>query len=303
MTTIHRSIPLAILFFIQTMCMFGQPEPQYTLYRHNMGFFNPAVVGINDQVEFKVNYRSQFVGIEDAPETQSFYLGIPANNKIGVGLTAMVDKVFIERTAALFAGFSYTIQLGPNYNTPTDLHFGIQGGGSFGNTDFSKIQQPEDPLFSRNVNGFQPNVGAGLLLEHRDYYASLSIPRLLTTDRIVYQDEIVSTANNSLRTYVGVGGFFSLNDRTMFTPSSLVQFSSTDTTVDLTGTLKFVDRYHTFLESFEIGLNYRVNRAFGGLFYLQIRNWLELGYAYEAVSGDLGHFEKGTHEMGLAFKL
>ncbi len=300
--TQYKLIALAF-FLIQTMAMFAQSEPQYALYRHNMSFFNPALVGINDQIEFKLNFRSQFVGIEDAPETQSFYLGIPVNDKIGLGLTTIVDKVFIERTTSIFAGFSYKIRLGLNYDNPTYLHFGVQGGGRFNNADFNKLQLPTDPLFSRNVNSFNPNIGAGLYLKHKDYYVSLSIPKLLTTDRLEDQNEIVTVADNRLQTYLGGGGYVSLNNTMVFIPSSQVQFSNTETTVDLTGTLKVINTYDAFLESFEIGINYRVNRAFGGLLYLHIKEWLELGYAYEAFTSNINLFEKGTHEIGLVFKL
>ncbi|NER15547.1 type IX secretion system membrane protein PorP/SprF [Leptobacterium flavescens] len=288
---IYKSLILGILLIGCSTALQAQQEPVYTLYRYNTGFFNPAALGADDQITFKSNFRSQFVGIDDAPETQSFYLSLPLNEKVGIGLTTIVDNVFIEQATSLFASFSYKLQIG----YATDLYFGIQAGGTFVSIDFNRLELPLDPLFSQNANDFNPNLGIGFYLKNEGYFASLSSPRLLRTDRIDDESGIVTTANNELQIHLSGGYHFNLSDEIVFTPSTLVRFSSEETIVDITATFKFLDR-------FEIGANYRADRAFGGLAYLSIQNWLELGYAYETNTSDINTFEDGTHEIGLTFK-
>jgi len=271
--------------------MKAQQEPLYTLYRYNTNFYNPAAFGLNERTEFKSNFRSQFINIEQAPETQSFYLAVPINDRIGVGFTAIVDEVFIENNTSLFASFAYKLQL----SEKTDLYFGVQAGGTFVSIDFADLGLATDPLLSQNVNDFNPNVGAGVYVKNEKYFASLSSPRILTSERIDDDSGVLTSANTSLQVYVSGGYHFPLGSNVTFTPSTLLRFSDFETIADITGTFKFFDR-------FEIGANYRVDRSFGGLAYISIQNWLEIGYAFEGNSSDIRVEESGTHEIGLTIK-
>jgi len=288
---LYKSIIIICVCFAATFNVAAQQEPTYTLYRYNTAFFNPAAFGLNEDVTLRSNFRSQFVGIDDSPETQSFFLSVPINDRIKVAATVINDNVFIENATSLFASFTYKVEL----NTTTDLIFGIQAGGTFVNINFDRIGLSLDPLFSQNANDFNPNVGAGFYLKNEKYFASLSSPRLLSTDRIDDESGIITSASNQLQVYISGGYHFRLNKSFVFTPSSLVRFLEDDTLIDITGTFKFLDR-------FSLGANYRIDNAFGGLLYLELENWLEIGYAYEANSSDINTFGDGNHEIGLTFK-
>jgi type IX secretion system PorP/SprF family membrane protein len=288
---LYKSIVLLIISLTATFSASAQQEPTYTLYRYTNGFFNPAAFGLDKKLTLRTNLRSQFIGIANSPETQSFYLNIPVNDKINVGINAINDNVFIENATSLFANFSYILQLNEN----TELIFGLQAGGTFVNISFDRINLPLDPLFSQNANDFNPNIGAGFYIKNDKYFVSLSSPRLLKTDRIDDKSGIITSASSKLQVYVSGGYHFNLGQDIMFTPSSLVRFLEDETFIDLTGTFKFFNRI-------SLGANYRVDNAFGGLLYLELEDWLEIGYAYETNTSDIKTFEDGTHEIGLAFK-
>lgn len=288
---LYKSIILLLICCTATLSVTAQQEPTYTLYRYNTAFFNPAAFGLNEQATFKTNFRSQFIGIPESPETQSFYLSIPVNDRINVGLNTIVDDVFIENATSLFASFSYKLQIAAN----TDLIFGVQAGGTFVNIDFDRINLPLDPLFSQNVSDFNPNIGLGFYLNNDKYFASLSSPRLLATDRIDDESGIVTSASNQLQVYITGGYHFDLKDNIVFTPSTLVRFLEDETFVDLTASFKFFDKI-------ELGANYRIDNAFGGLLNLTLSDWLEIAYAYEANSSDINTFGDGNHEVGLTLK-
>lgn len=288
---LYKSITLILICFAATLNVAAQQEPTYTLYRYNTAFFNPAAFGLDNQITLRTNFRSQFTTIEESPETQSFYLNVPINQKMTVGLNAINDNVFIENATSLFANFSYKLQL----TETTDLIFGLQAGGTFVNINFDRINLPLDPLFSQNANDFNPNVGIGFYLNNDKYFASLSSPRLFETDRIDDESGIITSASTQLQVYITGGYHFNLSNKIVFTPSSLVRFLEDNTFVDLTATFKFFD-------TLELGANYRVDNAFGGLLYLSIQDWLEVGYAYEANSSDINSFENGNHEVGITLK-
>ena len=49
----------------------AQQDPNFTLYNFNMNIINPAYAGTKDSPELNLVYRSQFLGIDDAPRTVS----------------------------------------------------------------------------------------------------------------------------------------------------------------------------------------------------------------------------------------
>ncbi|WP_422079919.1 PorP/SprF family type IX secretion system membrane protein [Ulvibacterium sp.] len=291
MKKIHISVLLFTSLILGAFSLSAQQEPLYTLYRYNTNFFNPAGFGLNERMEFRTNFRNQFSGIERAPETLGLYLGIPVNERIGIGATLVSDKVFIESTTSLFASFAYGVQL----DRWTWLHFGVQAGGTFVDIDFNSLDLAIDPVFAQNVNDFNPNVGAGVYLKGMDYFVSLSSPRILTTDRIDDQSGVLTVARSRLRFYLSGGYHFALGENIVFTPSTLLRFSNEETIADITAAFKILD-------TLEVGANYRVDRAFGGLLYLTVQEWLEIGYAYEVSSGAINVSEEGTHEIGATLK-
>ncbi|NAS31868.1 type IX secretion system membrane protein PorP/SprF [Flavobacteriaceae bacterium R38] len=291
MKNIYKIIILFAFIIGSSFTMKAQQEPLYTLYRYTTNFYNPAAFGLNERVEFKSNFRSQFTNIDQAPETQSFYLGVPVNDRIGIGFTAIIDEVFIENATSLFASFAYKLQL----TEKTDLYFGIQAGGTFVNIDFTDLGLGADPLFAQNVNDFNPNIGAGIYIKNEKYFASLSSPRILTSERIDDDSGVLTSANNNLQVYLSGGYHLPISGNVIFTPSALLRFSDKETITDITGTFKFLER-------FEVGANYRIDRSLGGLLYISIQDWLEIGYAYEGNSSDINIEEDGTHEVGIALK-
>ena len=277
-----NKIYFSILFLlINALNAVAQVEPSYSLYRYNTNFFNPAAFGVDEKVTIKTNFRSQFLGIDFAPETQSISLGIPIKDKMNIGAIVIADKVFIEQNTSLFASFTYKIQVAK----ATDLLFGIQAGGSFVNIDFEKLKLPADPFLSKNTNYFNPNVGIGFYLKNENYFASLSVPRLFETDRV---------ADDKAQLYASGGYYFHLSSAISFIPSTLVRLSEEEIITDVTGTFEF-------FKKFDLGVNYRVDRTMGGLLYITIKDRLKLGYAFESNLSDINKYDNGTHEFGLRF--
>ena len=55
-----------------TVCASAQQDPEYTQYMYNTMAVNPAYAGSTGTIEAALLYRSQWVGMPGAPETQSF---------------------------------------------------------------------------------------------------------------------------------------------------------------------------------------------------------------------------------------
>ena len=79
-------IPL-ILFFAIVELVQGQQDAQYTQYMFNTLSVNPAYAGSRGQLSISGLYRSQWVGLDGAPTTQTFNVHSPIrNSRLGYGL-------------------------------------------------------------------------------------------------------------------------------------------------------------------------------------------------------------------------
>ncbi len=91
---------------LHTTLVWAQQEVNYTLYRYHLNLINPATTGTQGASFLNTSLRTQWVGIEDAPETQAISIGRPhANNRLGTGFSVINDRTFVENQTQLFFDF------------------------------------------------------------------------------------------------------------------------------------------------------------------------------------------------------
>ena len=242
----------------------AQQDPNYTLYVFNMNLINPAYAGANETTNLGLNIRSQWSNVKGAPETQSFIFGTPVGKNTGVGLSIISDKTFIEKQTSVAADFSYRLQLSESL----ELFLGLKAGFNSYNANTDGlitygIQQ--DPNLM-NLNGrFNPNFGAGAYLKHEDYFVSLSIPKILTNDRLAQDDGIARTGSDRQHIYLAGGYHIPLSENTILKPSVLLRYvDASPLSVDITGLI-------AFNKSFDFGAAYRVDESISGLAIFNIK--------------------------------
>lgn len=275
----------------------AQQDPNYTLYRYNMNLINPAYAGANESTDLGINVRSQWASVEGAPETQSVLFGTPLGKKVGMGLSIINDKTFIENQTSLSLDFSYRLKL----NETHDLYLGLKAG--FNSYDANTaglatygIQQ--DPSLM-DINGsFNPNLGIGLYLKNKDYFVSISLPKLLTPDRLEEEDGLARLGVDRIHMYLAGGYNIQLNDNLMLKPAALLRYAeASPLSVDLTALLEFN-------KHFNLGAGYRLDESVSGILIFKTNNWLEIGYAYEvAIENSVKNIDNSTHEIMLNLKL
>ena len=62
----------------------AQQDPQYTQYMYNMSVMNPAYAGSKESMSGGFLYRKQWVEIEDAPTTGTFFIHSPVGRNVGL---------------------------------------------------------------------------------------------------------------------------------------------------------------------------------------------------------------------------
>ena len=185
--------------------LYAQQEPNYSLYRYSMNILNPAYAGADGKTSITGNIRSQWVNVQDAPETQSFFFAMPLGKRVGIGASVANDKTFIESQTLFNIDFSYEVPVSEN----AKLYLGLKAGGSTYDIDRDNLTNysvfPVDPALDNIDTGFRPNVGVGGYLLGEKYFISLSMPSLLASDGInTMMEELLIRQIKHIYTYLVV---------------------------------------------------------------------------------------------------
>ncbi|SHG47437.1 PorP/SprF family type IX secretion system membrane protein [Winogradskyella jejuensis] len=273
---------------------YGQQDPQYTHYMYNTLSINPAYAGQRETLSIVGLHRSQWVGVEGAPQTQSLGIHSPLRNeRLALGLNVVTDALGPARESFVDANFSYTFPINDNN---TKLSFGVKAGWHNISTDWSKGQfQNPDVVFNENISQNALIIGAGLYLSNRNWYVGLSAPNFLTTDH--YDDFQESLATERMHFFLTGGYVFNLNDNVKLKPAFLVKaVSGAPLIADISANALFDD-------TLTLGLAWRWDDSISALAGFQVTKGLYIGYGYDLTTSDLNNYNSGTHELILRFEL
>lgn len=284
----NKSFKYYIVLIVGLVSMYGfaQQDPSFSLYQYNMSVVNPAYAGTSDQLELNLNFRKQWVGIEGSPQTQVLNISSPINDRVGLGLTLVNDKVFILKETDIYADFSYKLPIGLD----TDLFLGLKAGGSMINIDLISLGI-NDPLFSEDVSKFNPNFGIGAYLKGEKYFVNLSVPGLLSSKRYEKEGVLVTKATDKAHFYIGGGYQFSLSESIDFKPSFLSKFvTGAPVSIDITGMISINKKT-------ELGISYKLDESISAIAMFKYIDWLQFGYAYDYSTSPIGDYSNGSHEL------
>ena len=289
-------LPLLLVGVVQDT--FGQQEPQFTQYMYNTQVINPAYAGSRGSLAVFGLYRTQWVGLDGAPKTANFSINSPIGVRgVGVGLGVMNDQIGPQESTQVTADISYTVQLN---DRGLQLAFGMKGGVNMMDIDGEKLNwyDPNDPSYHFIVrHTSKPVIGAGFFLYDENWYVGLSTPNFLTTS--YYDDVKVSVYNSKAHFYLSGGYVFNISDNFKLKPAAILKMVSG---APLSGD---VSLNALFADTFTVGAGYRwdANSTLNGMAGFQITNQLMVGYAYDFQTGNLSHYNSGSHEIFLRFEL
>ena len=290
-----KKIFLVVLLAIAITETKAQQDPQYTQYMYNMSVINPAYAGSKETVSGGVLYRQQWVGIEGAPTTGTFFMHSPVGRNVGLGLSIISDKIGPVEENNLYADFSYTLNLGGEHK----LAFGLKAGATMHKIDFTGIPAtlPQiDPIFnSSNPNTTFLNLGTGLFYYTNKYYVAFSVPNMLKSKYLDFNGRQYGT--DVLHYFLTGGYVFDINPNLKFKPFAMVKTSiNAPVSFDLSTNFMLYDK-------FELGATYRLEDSFGAMINVAVSPTLRIGYAYDRVVSDIGVISPSSHEVILLYDL
>ncbi|MFC4739171.1 type IX secretion system membrane protein PorP/SprF [Flavobacterium ponti] len=285
---------LTVSIFATTK-MNAQQNPEYTQYMYNTMTVNPGYTGSAGTLEATLLHRSQWVGIDGAPSTQTLTIHSPlANEKVGLGLSVVNDKLGPSSEANIDGNFSYTLK----FSNEKRLAFGVKAGIRKLDVDWTKgrFNDNNDVLLNSNIsNEIKPSVGAGVYYYAKKWYAGVSVPNFVKGN--YYDDVQESIEIDRLHYYLITGYVFDISDGLKFKPAFLGKLVS--------GAPLYYNLSLNFLiqEKLTLGASYQFDDSASALAGFQITNSLYIGYAYDYTVTDLNKYNDGTHEIILRFQL
>ena len=281
---------LIVILLISTVS-YSQQDPQYTQYMYNTMSVNPGYAGSLDHLVVNVLHRSQWIGLDGAPKTQTLGAHAPLKKNVGLGLSIINDNLGPANETFLDANFSYTV----NTSDINKLAFGLKAGARFFDVDFSKgLYQFPEPMLDQNINEVFLTIGVGFYYYSDKWYMGLSVPNFMANQ---YFDNINISIDKERLHYYLIGGYvFDLNDKVKFKPAVLAKAVS--------GSPWITDFSANFLfnEKFTLGAAYRLKDSFSALAGFQLNENLNIGYAFDNTTSNLRHYNNGTHEFMLKYE-
>lgn len=274
----------------------AQQDPHYTQYMYNMSVINPAYAGSKENISGGLLYRKQWVEIEDAPTTGTFFIHSPVGKNVGLGLSAITDKIGPVEENNVYGDFSYTLNLGGEHK----LAFGLKAGLTMHKIDFATIYPTlpiaNDPVFGQaNPSSTFFNLGTGIFYYTNKYYLALSMPNMLKSKYLDFNGRKYGT---EVLHYFLTGGYvFDLNPNLKFKPFAMVK-----TSVDAPTSFDFSANF-LFNEKLELGATYRLEDFFGAMVNFAVTPSLRIGYAYDHIVSDLDVVTPASHEIMLLFDI
>lgn len=275
----------------------AQQDPHYTQYMYNMSVVNPAYAGSKETMSGGALYRAQWVGLDGAPTTGTFFLHSPVSRNVGLGLSVVSDKIGPVEENNVYADFSYTLNLGGEHR----LAFGLKGGLTMHKIDFETIYptlpqpSPSDPFFASNPNNTFLNIGSGVFYYTNKYYIAFSVPNMLKSKYLDFSGREYGT---DVIHYFLTGGYvFDLNPNLKFKPFAMLKSSiNAPTSLDVSTNFMLYDKL-------ELGATYRLEDSFGAMVNFAITPSLRIGYAYDRVVSDIRTVAPASHEVIILFDL
>jgi type IX secretion system PorP/SprF family membrane protein len=284
----------SIVMMFTAIASYAQQDAQYTQYMYNTINVNPAYAGSRGALSFFALHRTQWVGLDGAPVSNTLSVNTPFNNsKLGLGVSIINDEIGPSTSNSISTDISYTIPVSESYK----LSFGVKGTANLFSIDVNKLNPSDqtDPQFQNIDNEFSPNIGAGIYLHSHKAYIGFSVPNFIETD--AYNDNDIAIYKEKINYYLIGGYVFDLSPSIKFKPTFMTKLvEGSPLQVDVSGNFMFN-------EKFVVGLAYRWSAAMSAMVGFQVSDAFYIGYSYDFETTELDNYNSGSHEIFLRYEI
>jgi type IX secretion system PorP/SprF family membrane protein len=293
----------------------AQQDAQFSQYTFNGLYINPAYAGYKQDTYLNAFYRSQWTGLEGAPQTFSLAAdGAVNDNKVGLGLLLTQDHIGAQSSLSVYGNYAYRLQVG--YNENSRLAFGLGLGFVQNAIDGSKLNavQEGDTYIP---TGYQSNLltdaRIGVLYTNERFFIGASADNVLAHLQASAKDRSVLSPVPVPHFYFTAGALFTMNDQVKIKPSFLIKDDlNGPTSLDLNAFALVGERvwlgatYRTAVPLYpkpHLQSNLQKSNALIGVLEVFATDRLRIGYSFDFSLTPLRNYNYGSHELSIGFYL
>lgn len=273
----------------------AQLDPLQTQYFLNKSLLNPGYLGSTGQLSARMAARWQWVGMENAPRTQTLSAHMPTpDERHGVGMNLQLDQYGHSSRFMLNFGYAYRIPMAGGH-----LGMGLDIGLRQFRLDLTGVDHatPDPMVPSNQASAILLMAGPGFYFQNQYVYAGISMPNILPTPISKLHGFFISTDRQPRNLYVMAGGAIPLGSSVKLRPSVLLRYSNPqERLLDLGLGVMVVDRLMA-------GAIFRPGNSVA--FHVQgyLTPSLQLGYSYDLGTNALSTYNSGSHELVLGLDI
>lgn len=297
-----------LTFLLNTCWVIGQELtiPQLSQYLSDNPFvMSPSFAGIGNYVKVRMNGLTQWVGIKDAPDTQSLSADVRLGNRSGIGMVLYNDSNGETKQRGGKVSFAHHLTL-DKYEAQY-LSLALSFNLNQFRIDIENFEDNNDMAIVNDRASSNPNFDLGTLYRKGGFYLSLNVANILNKD---FEKFNPIFEPNTLRNYYLYTGYqYRKHKRDNFEiePSIFFQYFENDgrSITDINTKFKWFD----FLDYYYAGITYRfLNDQFGTPLYVAPVIGLKkgdfyFGYSYQVIMNEILGYSSGTHVVTLGIDL
>jgi len=285
---LNKTLLILVLFLAAFYDLKAQQEPLLSAFHTQMNLVNPAFAGHKQGSEIGITSRNQWVSIENAPRRQFLTFSSERKNNIGLGISVISNKFFVEKSTSFAVDFSYKLSLAND----AKILLGIKAGSDFYILDTGNLTNFSDDPGIENFSSFKPNLGVGVSYFSENLWMSISVPKLFS-DR--EDDSYLLLPSSNINLYLALGGKLDISDNITLKSNFIYKSNK----IDNVGILNAL----VGINAIDFGAVYKTSNNFGLLAFFKLKNF-NIGYCYEVPSSiQSTNLGVKTHEITLRMSI
>lgn len=298
--------PILILFLAFSGRSQELTIPQLSQYiADNPFIMAPTYAGIGDHIKVRLNGLTQWVGIEDAPDTQTLAADARVGNRSGIGMLLYNDSNGETKQRGSRISFAHHLTL--NRYDDIFLSFGISYNFNQFRIDVENFTPVNGQLPTDDRATTNHNFDIGVLYRYDKFYFSVNASNLLNKDLTQFNPVFEPNTLRNYYVFTGYSFMKNKNSKLEVEPSVFFQYFENDgrSVTDLNA--KF--RFHDFEDYYYLGLTYRfLNDQLGEPLYIAPiaglkKNNFYFGYSYQVITNEILGYSTGTHVLTVGMDL
>jgi type IX secretion system PorP/SprF family membrane protein len=297
-----KIILLSIIGLLLGQLSMAQQLPMYSQYMNNKFLLNPAVAGSEDYIPIRLTARQQWVGLDEAPSTQSLSGNLLiANQTIGVGGYVFSDRFGADSKVGIQGAFSYILPVGL-WDSKLAMGVSFMAFQYAFNTTGAIVTDENDPSVAyANETAFVPDANFGLYWHNDDFFVGFSANQLI--EYKVKFNTLDAAENTLQRHYFLMGGYkFKITNEIDIEPSTMLKYTtSSPMNVDLNIKTYYKRNYWAGV-SYRTGVPFEAGNSVVAMLGAKYKH-IVIGYAFDYMFSNLNNYTSGTHEIMIGINL